>query len=76
MEKAVLYNRASNSIEESQRLSIFYPSRAKWYGTVYTVMEYIEEIAEDESLKALYFYKIAGYSCIFSKKPYKRCTAF
>lgn len=60
MDKAVLYNRAANAIEESQGISIFYPSQATWYGPVYTVMQYIDEFAEDESLKALYFYKIAG----------------
>lgn len=60
LEKAVLYNRAANSIEESQGLSIFFPSQAKSWETVYTTMDYINEIAEDESLKALYLYKIAG----------------
>ncbi len=60
MDKAVVYNRAANSLEESQGLSIFYPSQAKNINTVYSVMDYIENFTEDESLKALYFYKIAG----------------
>ena len=60
MDKAVLYNRAANSLEESQGISIFYPSQAKNINTVYSVMDYVENFTEDESLKALYFYKIAG----------------
>ena len=60
LEQTVLYHRESGALSDSQGLSVYLPcSISDYYGTKY-FLDYIYNVCDDESTKALYYYKMAG----------------
>ena len=60
LEKTVLYHRENGALSDAQGLSIYLPcSIDSFYGMQY-FLDYIYNVCDDESTKALYYYKMAG----------------
>lgn len=58
--EAVLYHRENGSLSDAEGISIYIPGTIdSIYGIKY-LLDYVNDIAEDDSVRALYYYKVAG----------------
>ncbi|MCR5089141.1 MAG: hypothetical protein K6C08_06500 [Oscillospiraceae bacterium] len=58
--EAVMYHRESGSLSDSQGISVYVPGTVNNYAGLSYCLNFIYDICEDPSTKALYYYKIAG----------------
>lgn len=58
--KTVLYHRESGSLCNSQGLAIYLPCAIDSYSGLSYLLDYVYDVCEDDSTKALYYYKMAG----------------
>lgn len=58
--ESVLYHRANGSVSDCQGMSIYMPGSVETYDGLLYCLDYIYNVIEDPSVKALYYYKIAG----------------
>lgn len=57
---AVAYNRASSYAEGSNGLSVYFPTSVPNTSSLAYYLDYINNICEDDRIRALYYYKIGG----------------
>jgi membrane protease YdiL (CAAX protease family) len=60
LEETVLYHRENGSLSDAQGLSIYLPCSIDSYYGMSWLLDYIYNICEDDSTRALYYYKMAG----------------
>ena len=58
--EAVMYHRESGALSDSQGMSVYLPGSVNNYEGLAYCLDYIYDICEDPSTRALYYYKIAG----------------
>lgn len=58
--EAVMYHRENGSLSGSQGISVYVPGSVQDFDGLLMCLQYIYEISDDPSTKALYYYKIAG----------------
>lgn len=58
--ECVLYHRANGAVSDCQGMSIYMPGSVETYDGLLYCLDYIYNVIEDPSVKALYYYKIAG----------------
>lgn len=60
VDKAVIYNVASDSVRESRGLTVFYPATIRDLNGFAYGLDYVTNICQSPDVAALYYYKIAG----------------
>ena len=60
LQKAVLYNRSSGYLVDSQGLNVYMPVQVEGLGGIINYLEYINSISDNTDISALYYYKLAG----------------
>lgn len=60
LEEAVIYNRATSYEENSEGLSVYFPTDVEDIYGMFKYLEYINEVCDNQDIKALYYYKFAG----------------
>ena len=58
--EAVLYHRQCGSLSESQGISVYIPSSVETLDGMNFFLNYVNDIAEDNNIRALYYYKVGG----------------
>lgn len=58
--EAVLYHRENGSLSDSEGISVYLPARIRDFSGMGYFLEYVNDIAEDDTIRALYYYKVAG----------------
>ena len=58
--EAVLYHRENGSLSDSQGIAVYLPCGVEDFDGLYYLLDYVYNICEDESTKALYYYKMTG----------------
>ena len=57
---AVMYHRENGSLSETQGISVYVPGSVDGFSSLMACLEFVYEICDDPSTRALYYYKIAG----------------
>ncbi|MDO4487771.1 MAG: clostripain-related cysteine peptidase [Eubacteriales bacterium] len=60
LKEAVLYHRESNSLKDSNGLSVYIPVETKKLGALLGALDYVYQIEDGTDVAALYYYKMAG----------------
>lgn len=60
VEDAVLYHRENSYLADSQGITVYMPVQIEGLGGVSYFLEYINSICENDDIRALYYYKLAG----------------
>lgn len=60
VDKAVIYNLASDSVSESQGITVYYPSSIRDLIGTKKCIDYVDNISLSKNISALYYYKVAG----------------
>lgn len=60
LNETVIYHRENGSLADSTGLTIYLPTFINSYRGTVNLLDYVFNICEDESIRALYFYKNAG----------------
>lgn len=58
--EAVLYHRENGSVCDSQGISVYIPAAVDSASGLIYFLDYVYDISEDDSITALYYYKMAG----------------
>lgn len=60
IDRAVIYNRTTRSISGSRGISVYFPAEIPDATSLVYCLDYIRNICADDSIRALYYYKISG----------------
>lgn len=60
IEDAVVYHRENSYITGAKGLSVYYPMSVSGINGLYHFLKYIEHLSSSDSMRILYYYKIAG----------------
>lgn len=60
LQKAVLYNRTSGYLVDSQGLNVYMPVQVEGIGGITNYLKYIYDVSDNADISALYYYKLAG----------------
>lgn len=60
LDQAVLYKRGTSYVQQSQGLSVYFPSTIESIGGLSIYLDFINETCTDENVKAVYYYKLSG----------------
>ena len=58
--EAVLYHRENGSLSDAEGISVYIPGTIDSVAGIKYLLDYVDGIAEDDSVRALYYYKVAG----------------
>lgn len=60
IDRAVVYNRTTKALKDSGGISVYFPADVPNADSLLYSLQYIEDICLDDSIRALYYYKISG----------------
>ena len=58
--EAVLYHRENGSLSDVEGISVYLPATVKTFSGMQYFLDYINDVVDDDSIRALYYYKVAG----------------
>ena len=60
IEKTVIYHRENGIMDETNGISVYVPGTVNDFSGLYYFLNYVYDICDQDSTKALYYYKVAG----------------
>ena len=60
IEKTVIYHRENGYLEDTKGISVYVPGAVNDFSGLYYFLNYVYDISDQDSTKALYYYKVAG----------------
>ena len=74
IDEAVIYNRQNGSLSDAEGLAVYIPGYMDCFDSLYLFLKYEYLVCEDENVRNLYFYKIAGCLTDDMKEELKKYT--
>ncbi|MCR5337782.1 MAG: hypothetical protein K6E75_04415 [Lachnospiraceae bacterium] len=60
IEKAVIYHRENGIMDETNGISVYIPGAVNDFSGLYYFLDYVYDVCDQDSTRALYYYKVAG----------------